>query len=715
MATLLLSTAGAAIGGLFGGAGLLVGRAVGALAGYAIDRALFGDSRVIEGARLADLSVQSSREGAAIPRIYGRARLAGQVIWATEFEEIVSTERQGGKGSAGGTTVRTFSYFANFAVGLCEGPIARIGRVWADGKPFDLEGVVHRVYTGTEDQNPDSLIEAKQGPGAAPAYRGLAYVVFERLPLEEFGNRLPQLSFEVIRPVPGVADKVKAVAIIPGATEFGYDPEPVYAVVTPGSRTALNRHVDGTRSDWHASLDDLQTNCRSLAGVSLVVSWFGDDLRVGQCTLRPKVDNNTLVTTPVQWSVAGLTRAAAGPVSLHDGRPAFGGTPSNASVIRAIQDLKARGLKVSFHPFVMLDIPHGNALPDPYGGAAQAPYPWRGRITASIAPGLPGSPDKTSAAADELAAFIGTASPDDFAIGAGAIVYSGPAEWTFRRMILHAAFLCQAAGGVDTFLLGSELRGLTTLRSGPAEYPFVAAQIDLAADVRSVLGPDTQISYGADWSEYFGHQPTDGSDDVFFHLDPLWADANIDFVGIDNYLPLSDWRDGEDHFDAELWETGRDTAYLRANIAGGEGFDWYYSSDADRAAQVRTPITDGSYGKPWVFRPKDLVGWWSNAHVDRPGGVELATPTAWQPRSKPIRFTEIGCPAVDKGPNQPNVFPVRSPARAPFPISRPASATMSSRTGSSARSPATGIRKNRNSMRRRTPLPTFTPAAWSIQ
>jgi hypothetical protein len=70
---------------------------------------------------------------------------------------------------------------------------------------------------------------------------------------------------------------------------------------------------------------------------------------------------------------------------------------------------------------------------------------------------------------------------------------------------------------------------------------------------------------------------------------------------------------------------------------------------------VRTPITDGA-GKPWVFRTKDLRSWWSNHHTDRPGGVETGAPTAWVPGSKPIRFTEIGCPAIDLGANQPKVF-----------------------------------------------------------
>jgi HK97 family phage prohead protease len=116
-------------------------------------------------------------------------------------------------------------------------------------------------------------------------------------------------------------------------------------------------------------------------------------------------------------------------------------------------------------------------------------------------------------------------------------------------------------------------------------------------------------------------------------------------------------RDGDGHLDAADYGSGRDPDYLAGNIAGGEGFDWYYATDADRAAQARTPITDGAYGKPWVFRYKDIVSWWGNPHYDRPGGVENATPTDWAPEAKPIRFTELGCPAVDKGPNQPNVFP----------------------------------------------------------
>src|SRR6478672_7872519 len=148
MAALVLSVAGAAAGGaVFGPAGAVAGRLVGAIGGNLIDRALFGGGeRHLEGPRLADLDVMASTEGAPVPRVYGRARLAGQVIWATKIEEVISfhSETEGGKG--GGNTVTTntttYSYFANFAVGLCSGPIGRIGRIWADGKPLDLVGLI---------------------------------------------------------------------------------------------------------------------------------------------------------------------------------------------------------------------------------------------------------------------------------------------------------------------------------------------------------------------------------------------------------------------------------------------------------------------------------------------------------------------------------------------------------------------------------------------
>ncbi|MBB1092433.1 glycoside hydrolase/phage tail family protein [Rhodopseudomonas palustris] len=643
MAALVLSIAGGAVGALFGPVGAIVGRIAGALAGNMLDHALLGGGdRNVEGPRLADLDIMASTEGAPIPRVYGRVRLAGQVIWATQLEEVISNEQSssGGKGFGGPTTTTTtYAYFANFAVGLCEGPIGRVARIWADGKPLDLSGLNVRVHRGSEDQSPDDLIVAKQGAGHAPAYRGLAYVVFERLPLAAYGNRIPQLSFEIVRPIGGLEAMLRAVTLIPSTTEFGYEPSTRVQISGKGSTTPENRHVAHAASDVVDSLDELQGVCPRLERVAVVVAWFGSDLRAGQCSVRPGVESRDKWVDRAIWSVAGASRGDAWLVSQVDGRPAFGGTPSDDSVVHLIGELKARGLKVTFYPFVMMDVPAGNGLPNPWTGAApQPPYPWRGRISCDPAPGQAGSPQGTAAAAAQVESF--------FAGGA----------WNYRRMILHYAQLCAAAGGVDAFLIGSELRALTRVRSGPSVYPAVQQLVALASDVKAIVGGGTLVTYGADWTEYGADVVTADASEVRFPLDPLWGSPAIDAIGIDYYAPLADWRDDAGHLDAATAASTYDRAYLDRNVFGGEAFDWYYPDDAARAAQSRAPITDG-LGKPWTFRVKDIRNFWSQPHYERVGGAELTSPTAWAPMSKPVWLTEVGCPAVDKGANQPSVFP----------------------------------------------------------
>ncbi len=675
MATLALGALGSAAGSALLPAGLSVlgttitgaaiGSQIGALAGHVIDQALFGASgrqRVVDGPRLSDVRITSSTEGAPIPRLYGRARLGGQVIWGCNLDETVvpkgSSGSGGGKGGRGSSNAGVdYLYSANFAVALCEGPISSVGRVWADGKEIDLSTYTWRLYTGTQTQPADALIDAKQGAGTVPAYRGLAYIVFEQMPLAAFGNRIPQLSFEVFSALDGLAHQIRAVALIPGSGEFVYSPTEVTRETGRANTTFDNVHSQQGSSDWSASLDQLQATLPNAASVSLVVSWFGTSLDAAQCQLRPAVESADRVIVDSVWSVAGLTRDTAPVVSSVAGRPAFGGTPSDQSVIAAIRDLKARGLSPVLSPFILLDIPNGNSLADPYSAALSQPaYPWRGRITVAPAAGRPGSLDKMAAAAAAIAQFVGTAHPSHFSLSGDTVVYAGPAEFSFRRMILHHAMLAKAAGGVDAFVLCSELRALTQVRSDVGIYPFVAALQALATDVRAILGSSTKILYAADWSEYFGHQPADGSGDVFFHLDPLWASPDVDAIGIDCYWPLADWRDDPEHLDALAGAPSiYDLDYLKSNLTGGEGFAWYYATAADRIAQTRTPITDGAQ-KPWVFRPKDLTTWWRSQHFDRPGVVERATPTAWAAQSKPVWFMELGCPAVDKGANQPNVF-----------------------------------------------------------
>ena len=675
MATLVLGAAGAAIGGSIGGAILgvsaaTIGGFIGSTIGSVVDSWIISSlapTQRIEGARLDTLRITSATEGAVIPRLYGRMRMGGNIIWATDFREETKTTTQGGGKGGGGGKVKTteYLYYASFAVALCEGPITGIGRIWADGNPMDLSGVTWRWYPGDEAQTADPFIAAKMGAASTPAYRGTAYVVFEELALSTYGNRLPQLSFEVFRPLadPDTAEGLtRAVTMIPASGEFTYATQAIRK--TDGGATVpenLNALPDST--DMVEALDRLQAMAPKVESVSLVVAWFGDDLRAGSCKVRPGVEVSAKSTTPGSWSVNGVSRASAFLVSRDDqDRPVYGGTPSDFAVVQAIQEMQARGLRVTFYPFILMDVPPGNSAAEPVFRQRRRDGPAR----------LP------LEGADHLFARGGIRrdrGQDRHGRRAGRSPVRRGDAWQLQRLgrkrqldritrrlgpAAHGAALRPSLrGGGRGRRLPDRDRdaGADDDPLGRVTYPAVQAYRDLLADVRSILGSGTKIGYAADWCEYFGHQPGDGSGDVFFHLDPLWADPEIDFVGIDNYMPLSDWRDGFEHADAaEGWPAIYDRAYLQANIAGGEGFDWFYASAADRSAQVRTPITDGAAGKPWVFRYKDLHAWWSNPHYDRPGGVEAGTPTAWAPESKPIWFTELGCPAIDRGTNQPNVF-----------------------------------------------------------
>ncbi len=582
------------------------------------------DNRVFEGPRLEAVQLQTSRDGAPMSRIYGRVRLAGQVIWASRLREI-RTEEEVQSGKGGGPTQVNYSFSMSFAIGLCEGEILGVDRLWANGQPLQTSGLTMRVYRGMDNQLPDPIINAIEG-GDVPAFCNTAYIVFEDFPLDGFGARLPQINAEVIRIPPSQTDEsakletlIKSVSLLPGSGEFAYATDIIEETPEPGVSRPINMNNLSGQADILRSLDHLEDQLPNCRHVSIITSWFGTDLRCEHCEIWPGAERRERILPEAKWQVGGFDRWTAYLISTHEsGRPHYGGTPSDASIVQAIQELKRRGVKVTLYPFLLMDIPDGNA------------FPWRGRITG----------DEGAAAPAQVETF-----------------FHRPQG--FRNYILHYAGLAAEAGGVDGFVLGSEMRGLTTLRgprvNGQSSYPAVDEFVGLADDVRAVLGPDTSLTYAADWTEYFGHHPQDGSGDVSFHLDPLWASDAISSIGIDAYFPLSDWREGE-HLDAEMAQDIYDPDYLRSQIEGGEGYAYYYASQSDRETQIRTPITDGAANKPWVFRYKDLRHFWSEPHYNRVNGIEVASPTAWVPHSKPIQLLEIGCPAVKFGANQPNVF-----------------------------------------------------------
>jgi hypothetical protein len=201
-----------------------------------------------EQGKLNDLKVSTSAYGQGIALVYGTMRVPGNMFWATEFEEKKRYISSKGKDITGkkkddkkGQPV--YEYYANFAMGLCEGPVGEVLRIWADSNLIydklnpDNPDIVEigfsvsenndsggkmgfgsatgkkggnqdsgrfrfRFHDGSEHQMPDPHMVAKNkasGDTPTSAHRGLAYLYFERFALMDFGNRIPTITAEVTR------------------------------------------------------------------------------------------------------------------------------------------------------------------------------------------------------------------------------------------------------------------------------------------------------------------------------------------------------------------------------------------------------------------------------------------------------------------------------------------------------------------------------------
>ncbi|MES2173424.1 MAG: phage tail protein [Pseudomonadota bacterium] len=255
MATVVLTAVGTVLGGP-------IGAAIGAVIGNVIDNQVLFKPKGREGARLADLQLQTSSYGTQVPKLFGTMRVAGTVIWATDLKETKS-KRGGGKGRP---SVTNYAYSASFAVALSARAIGQVRRIWADGNllrgaagDFKTEVSAFRVHGGGEDQPVDPLIAAAEGVGLTPAHRGIAYVVFEDLTLADYGNRIPSLTFEVeadAGPVPigAVAAMLSAgrlagdgLVTVDGFAASGSDVRAAIAPLVEAHGLGLRSGADGLR------------------------------------------------------------------------------------------------------------------------------------------------------------------------------------------------------------------------------------------------------------------------------------------------------------------------------------------------------------------------------------------------------------------------------------------------------------------------------------
>jgi hypothetical protein len=228
--------------------GFILGGPVGASIGLAIGTGLGylffpPEGKTIEGPRLDDLKVTFSSYGKPIPRIYGTMETGGNVVWSPGLVEHRKEEEVGGKGAPTTTSV-SFLYTASFRINYSVGVAESILRNWADGKLirdktgtgsvslyFDTDApgdLAIRDFLGTTTQLPGPAEQADKGIANTPAYRGTVGQEWEDMPLEDFGNRIPQLTGEIAmsatdpfdfkRVTPGVAILTQTASYSPDNT-----------------------------------------------------------------------------------------------------------------------------------------------------------------------------------------------------------------------------------------------------------------------------------------------------------------------------------------------------------------------------------------------------------------------------------------------------------------------------------------------------------------
>lgn len=168
-------------------------------------------SQKIEGPRLESVKVTNADYGAPFFYGYGTCKNEGPLVI---FAEDLREERHRNKTKGG--KYNEYKYFGTWAVAIADHEIQQVLKIWFDEhvvydatgagpiSPFTVSGEsgsitdFMRIYLGTADQDPDprmlATIESREGAGSCPAFRNVAYVMFEDLPLEKLGNRLPQVK-----------------------------------------------------------------------------------------------------------------------------------------------------------------------------------------------------------------------------------------------------------------------------------------------------------------------------------------------------------------------------------------------------------------------------------------------------------------------------------------------------------------------------------------
>lgn len=151
--------------------------------------------------RILSLQVQQSSQGLTLPVVYGRARVAGNLIWYGDFTtiETKTTTRQGGKGGGGVKQEDTsYTYEAAVMMALCEGEIKGIGRIWRDKEKFEsLSQLRLNLAKGGDEQPTWTHLQQPKHQAQAINYSGTAYIYSPNYELTK-SAQIYSHNFEVI-------------------------------------------------------------------------------------------------------------------------------------------------------------------------------------------------------------------------------------------------------------------------------------------------------------------------------------------------------------------------------------------------------------------------------------------------------------------------------------------------------------------------------------
>lgn len=195
-----------AVGGVVGAVvGFFVGGPAGAQWGWAIGSAIGTSFTTVKQPRIGDLAEIRAGEGGPRARVYGTFRpIGGQVVWSGTPREIRT--RKSGKG---GPKVESSTILRSYAIGICEGPITGVSRIWRNNElVYDVRPTSEilaesaqwiqgkTLLLGGWNQLPHPTIEAEAGAGNAPAMRGTAYLVVTDEDLTDLRGAIPAYQFE---------------------------------------------------------------------------------------------------------------------------------------------------------------------------------------------------------------------------------------------------------------------------------------------------------------------------------------------------------------------------------------------------------------------------------------------------------------------------------------------------------------------------------------